>query len=197
MSRIQKLPTEAWDAELRTMTLADEGTPLEQGLMRIIAHRPEMAKGMVAFSGALLRNNGLPRRLVELVRLRVAFHNQCRSCMAIRYSTGLDDGLTEDLVCSLERPQEAEDLTAAERAALAYADLMATDHLAADDAMFDRLRQYFTEPQIVELGYNCALYVGFGRMAATWDMYEELPERFQERSELPITPWGEGELIRG
>ena len=81
----------------------------------------------------------MPGRLIELVRLRIAFHNQCRSCMAIRYSTGLNDGLTEGLVCSLERPQEAEDLTDSERAALAYADLMATDHLAVDDALFDRL----------------------------------------------------------
>ena len=140
MSRIQKIPVDQWDPALRTMTLADEGSPLEQGLMRMIAHQPEMAKGMVAFSGALLRNNGLPRRLVELVRLRIAFHNQCRSCMAIRYQSAVDDGLTEGMVCSLERPQDAPDLSPAEKAAIHYADLSSTDHLSITDATFHASR---------------------------------------------------------
>jgi alkylhydroperoxidase family enzyme len=165
---------------------------------RIHSHVPELAGLFLDLSAGIMETHRtLPGRLIELVRLRIAFHNQCRSCMAIRYATGRDDGLTEGLVCSLERPQEAEDLTDAERAALAYADLMATDHLAIDDALFARLREHFTEAQVVELGYNCALYVGFGRMAATWDVTEELPERFQERGTEPITPWGEGDLIQG
>ena len=63
------------------------------------------------FGPALREHRLLPDRLVELVRLRVAFWNQCRSCMAVRYEEGVDDGLTEELVCSLERPYEAPDLS--------------------------------------------------------------------------------------
>jgi AhpD family alkylhydroperoxidase len=197
MSRIQKLPTESWDSELRAMTLADEGTPLEQGLMRMIAHQPSMAKAMVAFSGALLRDNGLPRRLVELVRLRVAFHNQCRSCMAIRYRSAVDDGLTEGMVCSLERPQDAPDLTPAEKAAIHYADLSATDHLSITDATFDELREHFSEKNIVALGMIIAFFIGYGRLAAAWHMTEELPEGFQVKSGA-VAPWTEeAVLVRG
>ena len=54
----------------------------------------------MAFAGGLKIHRELPERLIELVRLRVAFHNQCRSCMAIRYKDAIEDGLTEDLVCS-------------------------------------------------------------------------------------------------
>jgi AhpD family alkylhydroperoxidase len=137
----------------------------------------------------MLQHGRLPRRLVELVRLRIAFHNQCRSCMAIRYKSAVDAGVTEDLVCSLERPYEAPDLTAAEKAALAYADRSATDHLAIDDAMFDELRLHFDEPQIVELGMYIAMCIGFGRLAAAWSMLEELPEAFQDKSEERLAPW--------
>jgi len=45
MSRIQKLDIDAWDPELRNMTRADSATPLEQGLMRMLAHVPDIAKG--------------------------------------------------------------------------------------------------------------------------------------------------------
>jgi AhpD family alkylhydroperoxidase len=193
MTRISMLTPEQLDPELRRMTRADERTPLEVGLTRIFGHQPEMAKGLMKFAGSLKANRTLPARLVELVRLRVAFHNQCRSCMAIRYPDALEDGLTEDLVCSLEKPMEADDLTEAERVAIRYGELFATNHLAIDDAFYDELRKHFTEPQIVELGLNVALFVGVGRLAATWNMIEELPDRFQEPGQ--VTPWGADDAI--
>ncbi len=194
MSRITKIEPKEWDAELRALVRPESATPLEQGLMRMFAHCPPLAKGLTAFAGALKAHRTLSERLVEIVRLRVAFHNQCRSCMAIRYRDAVDDGVTEDLVCSLEKPSEAPDLTAAEKAALAYADAFATDHLAVNDATFARLREHFSEAQIVELGMTIAFFVGFGRLAATWDMVEELPDSFQDHSRR-LTPWGEDSIL--
>src|SRR5438067_800874 len=81
---------------------------------RIYSQRPELAKAHREYGEALRANRLLPARLLELVRLRVAFHNQCRSCMAIRYEDGALDGVTEALVCELEQPEEAPDLTDAE-----------------------------------------------------------------------------------
>lgn len=188
MSRIAKLAPEQWDERLVKAIQPDNLTDLEQGLTRYFAHCPEQALGLMGFGGALKRNRSLPDRLVELVRLRVAFFNQCRSCMAIRYSDAVADGVTEGLVCSLERPQEAENLSAAEKVAIRYGELMATDHLAIDDAIYADLRAHFSEAQIVELGMTVAFFVGFGRLAATWHMVEELPEAFQKAES--IAPWG-------
>lgn len=167
----------------------EQATDLEQGLTRFFAHCPDQALGLMQFGGALKRNRALPERLVELVRLRIAFFNQCRSCMAIRYSDAVADGVSEDLVCSLERPQEAENLTDAEKAAIRFGELMATDHLAINDATFAELRRHFSEAEIVELGMTCAFFVGFGRLAATWHMVEELPPAFQTAE--AIAPWGQ------
>jgi AhpD family alkylhydroperoxidase len=156
--------------------------------------RPELFEAMSEFEGKLKANRRLPERLIELVRLRIAFHNQCRSCMAIRYAGAVEDGVDEDLVCSLEKPQEAEDLSPAERAALRFADLFATNHLAIDDTVYDDLRQYFTEGELVEIGLNCALDVGMGRLAATWRVTDDLPDRFRRDDEL-MTPWGGDAVI--
>jgi len=158
MTRISMLTTEQLDPELRRLTRADDRTPLELGLTRIFGHQPEMAKGLMKFAGSLKANRTLPARMIELVRLRIAFHNQCRSCMAIRYG-----------------------------------ELFATNHLAIDDGFYDQLREHFTEPEIVELGLNVALCVGVGRLSATWDMIEELPDRFQEPGE--VTPWGAADAV--
>lgn len=184
MARLSPAPVEQYepivgaDAPLRT---------------RIYAQRPELAAGFVAF-GKLLRNaHILPARLLELVRLRVAFHNQCRSCMSVRYGYGIEDGLTEDLVCSLERPEEAPDLTDAERAALAYADLLATNHHAITDETFARLREHFSDPESMELCFHVAWYVGAGRMAMSLEMVDDLPAGYREDG--TVTPWRQEEVV--
>ena len=194
MSRISKIPVEHWDPELRSMTAGDTATVIEQGITRMLAHCPEMAKGAIGFGAAIAMNRTLPERLIELVRLRVAFHNQCRSCMAIRYSSA-SDVVNEQLVCSLEQPQESDDLTATERVALDFADRFATDHLSITDERFATLRQHFNEAQTMELLLHLALYVGMGRLAATLDMTEELPAGFQAAYGETVTPWG-GEAIK-
>lgn len=172
-------------------------TPLELGNLRIYAHRPELARAYVAFMAALREPGLLSRRLVELVRLRVAYHNQCRSCMAVRYADGAAEGVDEGLVCQLAAPEEAPDLTDAERAALRFADLLASDHLAIDERTFIELRAHFSEPEIVELGMNVAAFVGYGRLSMAWDMVDELPERFRDRGGAKVTPWGGDEVLLG
>lgn len=190
MARISKIEPEDWDPRLKAAYQPEERTALEQGLTRFFAHRPELSLGLGAMGGALKRNRTLPERMVELVRLRVAFHNQCRSCMAIRYSDAVADGVTEDLVCSLEKPYEAPGLTDAERVAIRFGELFATNHLAIDDELFDQLHEHFTEAQIVELGMTVAFFVGFGRLGAVLHMVDELPEAFKgDVADGPVAPW--------
>jgi len=175
-----------------------QGDRINLGVAAILGHRPEVAGALGALKAALVSTGTLSPRLVELVRLRIAFHNQCRSCMSVRYQSAIDDGLTEDLVCSLEQPTDADDLTEAERSALRYADLFATNHLSIDDGVYDDLRGHFTEDEIVELGVHCAYAVGMGRLAATWSVTEDVPDAFRTASDSPLAPWdSEGVVASG
>ena len=72
-----------------------------------------------------------------------------------------------------------------------FADLFATNHLAIDDAMIENLRQHFSEQHIVELCMQCAYCVGYGRMAATYRIIEELPKSFQD-TDRKVAPWEAG-----
>jgi len=188
MARVKSVDLDAMAPDVREWVEAKEAAGT-RGLPRIEAHQPEMAKAQDAFGRAIMKYGTLPPRLFELVRLRIAFHNQCRSCMSLRYQYGVDAGVDEGLVCSLERPEEAEDLTAAERCALRFADLFATDHLAIGDALYEELRAHYAEKEIVELGYLCAISVGYGRLAATWDVSDHLPDDFRAREDAPLGPW--------
>jgi alkylhydroperoxidase family enzyme len=164
-----------------------DGDVINLDVGAILAHRPDVAAGIGAAMEALRTNSTIGNRTTELIRLRIAFHNQCRSCMAVRYPESFDDGLTEELVCSLERPDESPDLTDGERAALRFADLFATDHLRIDDEVYDELRRYYTEDQLVEIGLICAISVGIGRLAATWHAVDHVPDALQ--AEGRVGPW--------
>jgi hypothetical protein len=57
------------------------------------------------------------------------------------------------------------------------------------------LREHFDEGSIVELGLQCANFVGVGRLAATWAVTDALPERFRAAGE--VTPWGTDAVVVG
>lgn len=197
MARLSLLPTDEFDEETK-QALGEESLadPARLGLLRVLARRADLTHAFLTYRRDLAADTALSPRLLELVRLRVAFHNQCRSCMALRGASGVEDGLTEDVVCQIAAPDEAPDLTPSEKAALQYADLLATDHLSADDRVFDRLREHFSELEIIDLGVHLAVFVGFGRLSATWDIVDDLPERFQDR-DAAVTPWGDDVAVAG
>jgi AhpD family alkylhydroperoxidase len=179
MSRIPPAPPEQYGP------LVGVDAPLRQ---QVFAQAPDLVGPYLEFMAALRDRGTLPARLRELVRLRVAFHNQCRSCMALRYSSAQDDGVTEGLVCSLERPEEADDLTGAEQAALEYADRLATDHLSITDETFARLHEHFDDAEIMELCLQVGTFVGYGRMSASLDMIDDLPETYGDEV-AEVAPW--------
>ena len=190
MTRFASLPVDQWDPELRQMLQVDTApmSAVQRTILGVYANAPELAKPFFEFEHKFWQGFTLRPRLLEMLRLRIAFHNQCRSCMAMRFGPALEDGLTEDLVCSLEKPVEAPDLTDAEKAALYYADLAATNHLAIDDETIDGLRRHYSEKQVIEICMMCAYCTGFGRFAAIYHAVEDLPESYQDTS-ARTAPW--------
>ena len=184
-------PSEAF-AAVPTEDL-DQGDRINFGVASIIGRLPAAAEALGGLTGALRTNGTLSPRLLELVRLRIAFFNQCRSCIAVRYQSAIDDGLDESAVCSLERPTDAENLSAADRSALRFAELFATNHLAIDDAVYNDLREHFSEDELVELGLHCAIALGVGRLSATWDVSEDLPEA--NGSSERVAPWNAASVV--
>jgi alkylhydroperoxidase family enzyme len=170
-----------------------QGDRINLDVAAIMGRLPAAAEALGSLTAALRSNGTLPPRLLVLVRLRIAYFNQCRSCIAVRYQTAIDDGLDEDAVCSLERPADAENLSAAERSALRFAELFATNHLAIDDAVYDGLREHFTEDELVELGLNCAIALGVGRLSATWDVNDDLPDAIGSSERL--APWNSASVV--
>ena len=72
-------------------------------------------------------------------------------------------GLTEKLIAEIPNYQTSTAFTPREKAAIHYAEILAGDHKQASDELFDELRQYFTEAEIIDLGWRIVTFVGYGR----------------------------------
>lgn len=60
--------------------------------------------------------------------------------------------------------------------ALEYADRMATDHHNIDDDFFDRMKQHYSDEQILELGMMIGQFIGFGRLLMVLDLESKFCE---------------------
>lgn len=118
------------------------------------------------------RHPNFPRHLIcgkllELLRIRSAQLGGCEPCMASRKVAGA----TEEVVACLINPALANALSARERIALEYLELLATDHFKIGDDMYRRLAEHFTIAEIVELGLTCSHMIGTHRFMHTLNVY--------------------------
>lgn len=137
---------------------------------RAFAANPQLLRDYLEFYYPWHRSDGvgtLPPRLKELVRLRIATLNGCKTCKAAR----LDPDVTEEeAVRGVDDPDH--DFSDRERAALSLAERMARDHFSVDDAVLADLRRHFSEAELLELMMMAGQYIGFGRMLAVLQLEE-------------------------
>ena len=67
------------------------------------------------------------------------------------------------MIAELPRYRESRLLTVREKTAVRYAEVLAGNHREAGPELFDALREHFTEPEIVDLGWRIVTFVGYGR----------------------------------
>lgn len=84
----------------------------------------------------------------------------------------MENGLTEEKISELDT--DGASFTEREAVAVEFAERLATDHHNIDDVFFDRLRESFSEPEILELGMMAGQYIGFGRLLAVLDLTPRL-----------------------
>ena len=80
--------------------------------------------------------------------------------------------MTEELLEEgIENYATSDKFSAAEKLALRYSELMASDMEAIDEAFFAELRTHYSEPEIVELGSFIGFNIGYHTFFGTLKFY--------------------------
>jgi alkylhydroperoxidase family enzyme len=167
MARLPLIPLDAMPTALQDAVERGQGSRMLSSTtpVQVWAHRPKVALAWLGLMESLHSDSLLDERLRELVRLKIASITICKACQLARKS----DTVTEqDIACMAT---DSEYFTPAERAALRYAELFASDYLSIDDEQFTQLGAFFSIAQVVELGMYCALMLAGGRMTLVQQAY--------------------------
>lgn len=87
--------------------------------------------------------------------------------------------------------EQSEKFTAREKVALRYADAIMYDPNQADDALWAQLKNEFTEPEIVEIGYWIGFTFGGQRWLKTLSCKQGEFAEFIKHSRHAMPPAGE------
>jgi uncharacterized peroxidase-related enzyme len=127
-------------------------------LYRALLHAPGLASAWLDFNNAVRYETGLGERVRELIILRVAALNGADYVFDIHRSRYAEPaGVTRVEVEALRDWRKSDVFGARERALLAYGDAMTQD-VTVTDAVFDGLRQHFSERETVEVTVLIAAY---------------------------------------
>jgi alkylhydroperoxidase family enzyme len=131
---------------------------------KLLLHAPTLAEIWLGLINAVRWKVDLDGRLREAVIIRVGYLNKCPYVVNQHVPLlALPEGLSRVECDALADWRATDFFSARERAALAYADAMTRD-VEVPDEVFDGLRPYFDERQLVELTVLVGTYNMHTRM---------------------------------
>ena len=113
--------------------------------------------------------SGLERPLLELVKIRASQINGCAYCIDMHTKDARAAGETEQRIYALDAWRETPFFSDRERAALEWAETVtrvADTHVP--DAVYERVREHFSEAETVALTFALVAINGWNRLAISF-----------------------------
>ena len=140
----------------------------------------DLGRGLLALSAAS-EASGLEPSLRELVKMRASQMNGCAYCMDMHTKDARLAGETEQRIYALTAWRETPFFTDRERAALEWTEAVTRvgDTHVSDD-VFERVREQFTEAELVALTFAVVVINSWNRLAVS---FRVPPGTYQPRAE--------------
>ncbi len=134
---------------------AESVSAMERGLrpgemLQAMSLRPELLAGFSKMGEGFYPGGIVERDLKELVILEASRSNACQFCTGVHVVVARMMGIGEDPIRLLD---ETAQQTARQRLALEYTPAAMADTNRVSDELFVRLRDVFTDPEIVEITF--------------------------------------------
>lgn len=141
------------------------GTPRPES-QAIRAHRPPIMMAFATVWKDAFHEGVCDHNIKELCRVYVSRSVKCEYCGNQRSEKSKSAGVIEADYMDLLNFEKSDKYDARQKAALAYTEAITWD-VQTDDALWARLHEHFSEPELVELGFFIALTMGQQRWLRT------------------------------
>jgi uncharacterized peroxidase-related enzyme len=193
MARIKTIPRDQLGEFAETFDRLEAASGFVPNSLLTMAHRPRLLATFLPFAVEILAGDtSLPQGLRNLIAHVASRSAGCQYCMAHTADSSRQAGVTEDKIAAAFEYETSDLFSDAERAALDLAQSAASVPNMASDADFERLRQHYSEEQIVEIMGVISLFGFLNRWNDTIGTdLEDHPTRFAEQT-LQSSGWKVG-----
>lgn len=190
MAHLETADNDKLTAVKDELALAAAVMGFEANSLKIMAHRPEILRGFMALSGAILGPDGiLEPGLRQMIAYMASLTAGCNYCQAHTAHGAHERGVVSDKIEHIWAYERDARFSEAERAALALAQAAASLPNKATQAHFDALKPHFSEAEICEIVATISLFGFLNRWNDTLaTALEESPLAFAEAN-LAKTDW--------
>ena len=129
----------------------------------VMAHRPPIFKNTWAMLTELAEEGVLSKRYLELCLVTVSLLNKCTYCVSHHAPKLAVQGVSEAGAARLLDYKSHPELDEVDKLVVEYAIAVTNNWNRTRDEIFTRLKQHFTEAQIVEMTWRTALCGAFNR----------------------------------
>jgi alkylhydroperoxidase family enzyme len=137
--------------------------------------RPQLGDMVERMIRGAYQQSVLPPEERELARMRIAQINDCIACSDFRAPSVSEAAVGPELYANVAEYATFPGYTPRQRLAIEYAERFATDHGTIDDAFFGRLREVFSDPEILDLTLCVAVFLGLGRTLSVLGVDQSCP----------------------
>ena len=135
---------------------AKDGWWKDSAMFGVLGRQPSLLKSIVPVFESFFLAGRIPPHLFELMRLKTGEINRCGYCMTVRVA-----GLREQVApkeCAVMGTIDKKSLSPREYLAVKLAEYMAGDPNCIPDSFYKELKGEFTDEEIVELVFACAIF---------------------------------------
>lgn len=161
ISRLKKDQVAGESAHIYNRVLSERGNVPH--MFSTLAHRPKIFETIIAHMEAVLKTGTVSPALKELVIVRTSQLNCTKYCLASHTVLARKLGWTEEQIAALPDAQTSALFTEPQRRAIHLAEVMTLDSHAYSDEDFLRLREFYTEGEVIELMAAIGLFNYFNR----------------------------------
>lgn len=130
----------------------------------LFKHAPANRKALFDLSTSV-KQSSLGERFVELINLRISQINGCGFCVDMHWRDLIRQDMDPRHLNAVAVWREAPFFSERERAALRWVEIVnGQPHSDASDEEFARVREHFSETEVVELGYAVAAIKGWNML---------------------------------
>jgi AhpD family alkylhydroperoxidase len=121
------------------------------GPLAPLSHHPQLLRGSAAMEWALQRSTEVDWKLKDLAATRAGSMVGCEFCVDLGNALLQREGLAPEQIAELPRWRDSQAFSPLEKLVLEYAEVLTRTPVEVPDELYARLREHFSESQLVEL----------------------------------------------